>query len=57
MRARDSKRAIKAQKALSGRLDFILDLYETSDFVEITGQAGGDTVTYRVRDDGSISER
>ena len=38
-------------------LDYILDSYPASDFVEIVGRAGRDIVTYRVYDDGSMYER
>ena len=57
MRARDSVRERKAQKAINGRLDFILDVYEESRFVVITGKSGGNVITYRVYDDGSITEK
>lgn len=57
MRVSDSPRAIKAQKIINGRLDFILDVYEAIGFVDITGKIGGDTVTYRVYDNGTVTER
>lgn len=57
MRASDSPRAIKAQKMINGRLDFIFDVSEAQGFVEITGKVGGDTITYRVYDNGTITER
>lgn len=39
------------------RLDYILDYYSAPDFVEIVGRVGGDTVTYRVYNDGYMYER
>ena len=57
MRVSDSPRAIKAQKIINGRLDFILDVYEAIGFVDIMGKIGGDTVTYRVYDNGTVTER
>lgn len=51
------ERVEKAEnRALEG-LDYILETIPTPDFVEIVGRMGGDTVTYRVYDDGSIYER
>ena len=38
-------------------LDYIIDCYPAPDFVEIVGRVGGDTVTYRVYDDGTMYER
>lgn len=38
-------------------LDYILETIPTPDFVEIVGCVGGDTVTYRVYDDGSVYEK
>ena len=43
-------------KALES-LDYILETIPTPDFVEIVGRVGGDTVTYKVYDDGSVYER
>lgn len=57
MRANDSARSIRAQKLLAGRLDYILDIYEAKDFVEICGKVSGDSISYRVYDDGRITER
>lgn len=47
----------KAENRAFERLDYILETIPTPDFVEIVGRMGGDTVTYRVYDDGSIYER
>lgn len=38
-------------------LEQVLDWYETSNFVELVGKVGGDTVTYRVYDNGTVTER
>ena len=52
------KRAIEVVKE---RLDKIYDVYETPDFVEVSGRVGGDTVCYRVYFNGNnvdyIAER
>ena len=47
----------KAQDRALESLDYILETIPTSDFVEIVGRMGGDTVTYRVYDDGSMYEK
>lgn len=46
--------AIKWAKQRMGR---ILDVYETRDFVEIVGQEGGDTLTFRYYSKDKIYER
>ena len=51
------KRIEKAQDRALESLDYILETIPTPDFVEIVGRMGGDTVTYRVYDDGSMYER
>lgn len=51
------ERVKKAENRALERLDYILETIPTPDFVEIVGRMGGDTVTYRVYDDGSIYER
>lgn len=55
--AKNKERVNKAQDRVLERLDYIMDYHETPDFVEIIGCIGGDTVTYRVYDDGSMYER
>lgn len=50
-------RVKKAEEKALQNLDYIIDSYSTSDFVEIVGRVGGDTVTYRIYDDGSMYER
>ena len=38
-------------------LDKILNTYRAKDFVEVIGQKGGDVYTYRIYNNGSITER
>ena len=57
MRETWKERIQKAQDRALERLDYILETIPTSDFVEIVGRMGGDTVTYRVYDDGSMYEK
>ena len=52
-----TERVKKAQNKALESLDYILETIPTPDFVEIVGRVGGDTVTYRVYDDGSVYER
>lgn len=51
------ERVKKAENRVLEELDYILETIPTPDFVEIVGRMGGDTVTYRVYDDGSMYER
>ena len=51
------KRIEKAQDKALEDMDYILDVFPAPDFVEVVGRMGGDTVTYRVYDDGSVYER
>lgn len=44
-------------QSVSKRFDKVLDVYTDMDFTEITGKIGGDTVTYRVRKNGTVTER
>ena len=57
MRETWKERIQKAQDRALESLDYILETIPTSDFVEIVGRMGGDTVTYRVYDDGSMYEK
>lgn len=57
MNMKTDNRIKKAQEKVLGNLDYILETYPTPDFVEIVGRVGGDTVTYRVYNDGSVYER
>ena len=52
-----TERVRKAENKALESLDYILETIPTPDFVEIIGRVGGDTVTYRVYDDGSMYER
>lgn len=52
-----TERVRKAQNKALESLGYILEAIPTSDFVEIVGRVGGDTVTYRVYDDGSMYEK
>ena len=52
-----SEKIRKAQDKVMEHLDYILETIPTSDFVEIVGRVGGDVVTYRVIDDGSVYEK
>lgn len=52
-----SKRADKAQDIVLQRVDYVMDYHETPDFVEVVGSRGGDVVTYRVYDNGTVTEK
>ncbi len=52
-----TERVRKAQDKVLEYLDYILATIPTPDFVEIVGRVGGDTVTYRVFNDGSVYEK
>lgn len=52
-----SERIRKAQDKALEHLDYILEMVPASDFVEIVGRVGGDVVTYRVYNDGSVFEK
>ncbi len=47
----------RAQEKALKYLDYVMECFETPDFVEVTGRVGGDVVTYRVYDDGSMYVR
>ena len=51
---KSKERVNRAQDRALESLDYVMDCYETSDFVEVTGRMGGDVITYRVFDDGRI---
>lgn len=57
MKEETKKRSEKAQNKSLESLDYILETIPTPDFVEIVGRVGGDTVTYKVYDDGSVYEK
>ena len=50
-------RVEKAVNIALEHLEYIIDHRTTPDFVEVTGRVGGDVVTYRIYNDGSIYER
>ena len=52
-----TERVRKAQDKALEHLDYILETTPTLDFVEIVGRVGGDVVTYRVYNDGSVYEK
>lgn len=52
-----TERVRKAQDKALEHLDYILETIPTPDFVEIVGHVGGDVVTYRVYNDGSVYEK
>ena len=51
---KSKERVNRAQDRALESLDYVMDCYETPDFVEVTGRMGGDVITYRVFDDGRI---
>ena len=50
-------RVKKAMELALEHLDYIIDHRAAPDFVEVTGRMGGDVVTYRIYNDGSMYER
>lgn len=52
-----TERVRKAQNKVLEHLEYILEAVPTPDFVELLGRVGGDTVTYRVYNDGSVYEK
>lgn len=52
-----NERVSKAQDAVLDRVEYVIDVRETPDFVEVVGDIGGDVVTYRVYDDGRVYAR
>jgi hypothetical protein len=53
----NKERVNRAQDRALERLDYVIDCREALDFVEVTGRMGGDTITYRIYDDGRMYER
>ena len=51
---RSKERVNRAQDRALESLDYVMNYYETPDFVEVTGSMGGDMITYRVFDDGRM---
>ena len=54
---KEKTRVKKSMELALERLDYIMDYHTALDFVEVTGRVGGDVVTYRIYDDGSVYER
>ena len=54
---RNEARVKKAMELALERLDYIVDYYTTSDSVEVIGKIGGDVITYRIYDAGTVYER
>ena len=52
-----TERVRKAQAKALEHLDYILETIPAPDFVEIVGCVGGDVITYRVYNDGSVYEK
>lgn len=52
-----TERVRESQDKALEYLDYILETIPAPDFMEIVGRVGGDTVTYRVYDDGSVYEK
>ena len=50
-------RVKKAMELALEYLDYIIDYRTAPDFVEVTGRVGGDVITYRIYNDGSMYER
>lgn len=38
-------------------LDTIIETFECGDYIEVTGHAGGDVLTYRIYSNGQVVER
>lgn len=57
MNETQKKRIREAEDMALDRLDYILKSTPAPDFVEIVGCIGGDTVTYRVYEDGSMYQQ
>lgn len=38
-------------------LDTIIETFECRDYIEVTGRAGGDVLTYRIYSNGQVVER
>lgn len=38
-------------------IDTVMDVFCASDFVEVVGRAGGDVLTYRFYNNGTVTER
>ena len=54
---RNEARVKKAMELALEHLDYIMNYYTASEFVEVIGKIGGDVITYRIYDDGTVYER
>lgn len=52
----EKARVSKAMDIALERLEYVIDYRTAPEFVEVTGRLG-DTITYRIYNDGSIYER
>lgn len=52
-----NKRVEAAQKKAMEIMDYILEIREAPNFVEVVGCTGGDARTFRFYDDGLVTER
>jgi len=57
MSEEQKKRIKKAEDMALESLEYILETIPTPEFVEVVGRMGGDTITYRIYNDGSMYER
>ena len=57
MLKRNEARVKKAIEIALEQLDYIMDYYAAPDFVDVTGKKGGDVITYRIYNDGSVYGR
>lgn len=53
----EEARVNKAMDIALERLEYVIDYRTAPEFVEVTGRVGGDTITYRIYNDGSVYER
>jgi hypothetical protein len=57
VRRKKSEKVKAAEKRALEYMDYILEVVEWTDFVEIVGKMGGDTITQRFYDNGLVTER
>lgn len=57
IRTKKNKRIEEAQKKTLEIMDYILEVREAPNFIEITGCTGGDARMFRFYDDGMVTER
>lgn len=53
----EEARVNKAMDIALEHLEYVIDYRTAPEFVEVTGRMGGDTITYRIYNDGSVYER